>query len=358
MFRFAEPVYLYLLFVIPILVVLYYFYARMRRKNMEKYGQHSIVIMLAPNVSTKRMMLKFILLCLAYAFLVLSLSRPQFGSKIKEVKTNGVEIVVALDVSNSMLADDLKPDRLSTAKLALSRLVDRLRDDRLGLVVFAGDAYTQLPITSDFVSAKMFFSSINPNLVPQQGTALGKAIELGVKSFSSKKKNSRVLIVISDGENHEDDALEAAKTATSQGITIHTIGIGSPNGAPVPIYERGVMLGYRKDKEGNTVMSKLNEEMLADIAKQGNGVYVKANYHDFGLYTIYNELEKLEKKETESTIYSDYEDRFYIFLWISLILLIIEFLLSENKSVFVQKFKLFRKENLIETYLFKNKSNH
>lgn len=337
MFRFAEPVYLYLLFVIPILVVLYYFYARMRRKNMEKYGQHSIVIMLAPNVSTKRMMLKFILLCLAYAFLVLSLSRPQFGSKIKEVKTNGVEIVVALDVSNSMLADDLKPDRLSTAKLALLRLVDRLRDDRLGLVVFAGDAYTQLPITSDFVSAKMFFSSINPNLVPQQGTALGKAIELGIKSFSSTSKNSRVLIVISDGENHEDDPIAAAELAKKEGVRIYTVGVGQPQGSPIPTNS-----GYLKDKDGNIVITRLDEQTLQKVAEAAGGKYIHATSANFGLSSILDDVRKMDKMELKSYVYEDYDEQFQLLLLASLLILLLDSIIVQTKNIWLSKIDIFK----------------
>lgn len=337
MFRFAEPVYLYLLLVVPVLVVLYYFYTRMRRKNMEKYGQLNIIMMLAPNISNKRMLLKFILFCLAYTFLVLSLSRPQFGSKIKEVKSKGVEIVVALDVSNSMLADDLKPDRLTTAKLALSRLVDRLRDDRLGLVVFAGDAYTQLPITSDFVTAKMFFSSINPNLVPQQGTALGKAIELGVKSFSSTTKNSRVLIIISDGENHEDDPIAAAELAKKEGIRIYTVGVGQPQGSPIPTSN-----GYLKDKDGNIVITRLDEQTLQKVAATAEGKYIHATGANFGLSSILDDVRKMDKMELKSYVYEEYDEQFQLLLFISMLILLLDSIIVQTKNIWLSKIDIFK----------------
>ena len=337
MFRFAQPIYFYLLLVIPLLVVLYYFFARLRRKNMKKYGQLDIVLQLAPNISNRRNLIKFILLCLAYSLLVLSLARPQFGSKIKEVKTKGVEIVVALDVSNSMLADDLKPDRLTTAKLALSRLVDRLKDDRLGLVVFAGDAYTQLPITSDFVSAKMFMNSINPNMVPQQGTSLGKAIELGEKSFSSNSKNARVLIVISDGENHEDDPLSAAEAASKNGVKIYTVGVGSAQGSPIPTNQ-----GYLKDKQGNIVITRLDEQTLKRIAEVSGGKYIKATGANFGLNNILDDIRNMDKMELKSYVYEDYDEQFQMLLFIALLVLLFDSIIVQTKNIWLSKIDIFK----------------
>lgn len=356
--RTQNPELLYLLFIIPLIILAFILYTKWKNKAITKFGELYLLKQLMPLYSPNRIIFKNILIWSSIATLIFALINPQIGSKTKKVKRKGADIIIALDISNSMLAEDIAPSRLENAKQAINKLLNKLDNDRIGLIVFAGKAFVQLPITQDYDAALMFINTVNTNIIKTQGTAIGAAINLASMSFPKDNMKNKAIIIISDGENHEDDALEAAKTATSQGITIHTIGIGSPNGAPVPIYDRGIMLGYRKDKEGNTVMSKLNEEMLSDIAKQGNGIYVKANYNDFGLNTIYNELEKLEKKETESTIYSDYEDRFIIFLWISLVLLVIEFMLSENKSLFVQKFKLFRKENLFESFLFKNKTNH
>lgn len=337
MFRFAQPIYFYLLLVIPVLVVLYLYFSRVRRKNMEKYGQLSIISLLAPNVSHKRLNLKFILFCISYALVILALARPQFGSRIKEVKNKGVEIVVALDVSNSMLADDFHPNRLSTAKLAISRLVDKLRDDRMGLVVFAGDAYTQLPITSDYEAARMFFSTINPNMVPQQGTALGKAIDLSVKSFSSTTKSSRVLIVISDGENHEDDPMAAAEEAKKSGIKIYTVGVGNPTGAPIPVDG-----GFLKDKDGNIVTTRLNEKMLQQISALTGGKYIRATGSNFGLSDILNDVRNMDKAEMKSFVYEDYDDQFQVLLVLALFVLLLDSIIVQTKNIWLSKVDIFK----------------
>lgn len=304
---------------------------------MEKFGQLPIISMLAPNVSYKRLHLKFILFCMAFAIVVLALARPQFGSRIKEVKSRGVEIVVALDVSNSMLADDFKPDRLSTAKLALSRLVDKLRDDRLGLVVFAGDAYTQLPITSDFAAAKMFFNTINPNLVPQQGTALGKAIDLGIKSFSSTTKASKVLIVISDGENHEDDPIAAAEEAKKSGVKIYTVGVGKPQGAPIPVNG-----GFLKDKDGNIVITRLDEKTLQKVAEVTGGKYIRALGSNFGLTDILSDVRKMDKAEMKSYVYEDYDDQFQVLLLFALFVLFLDSIIVQTKNIWLSKVDIFK----------------
>jgi Ca-activated chloride channel homolog len=337
MFRFAQPVYFYLLLVIPVLVVLYYYFVRTRRKNMEMYGLLPIISMLAPNVSYKRLHLKFILFCIAYGIVVLALAQPQFGSRIKEVKNRGVEIVVALDVSNSMLADDFKPNRLSTAKLALSRLVDKLRDDRLGLVVFAGDAYTQLPITSDFAAAKMFFNTISPNMVPQQGTALGKAIDLGIKSFSSTTKTPKVLIVISDGENHEDDPIVAAEEAKKGGVKIYTVGVGQPQGAPIPVSG-----GFLKDKDGNIVITRLDEKTLQQIATLTGGKYIRATGSNFGLTDILSDVKKMDKMEMKSYVYEDYDDQFQVLLLLALFVLLLDSIIVQTKNIWLSKVDIFK----------------
>lgn len=337
MFRFAQPIYFYLLLVIPVLVVLYLYFSRVRRKNMEKYGQLPIISLLAPNVSHKRLNLKFILFCISYALVILALARPQFGSRIKEVKNKGVEIVVALDVSNSMLADDFHPNRLSTAKLAISRLVDKLRDDRMGLVVFAGDAYTQLPITSDYEAARMFFSTINPNMVPQQGTALGKAIDLSVKSFSSTTKSSRVLIVISDGENHEDDPMAAAEEAKKSGIKIYTVGVGNPTGAPIPVDG-----GFLKDKDGNIVTTRLNEKMLQQISALTGGKYIRATGSNFGLSDILNDVRNMDKAEMKSFVYEDYDDQFQVLLVLALFVLLLDSIIVQTKNIWLSKVDIFK----------------
>jgi Ca-activated chloride channel family protein len=259
------------------------------------------------------------------------MANPQIGTKYEEVKREGFELMICLDVSNSMLAEDLTPNRLERAKQAISRLVDRLKNDKIGIVVFAGEAYIQLPMTVDHSAAKLFLRSIDTDIVSTQGTAIGKAVELAMSSFSTNSKANKSIIVITDGENHEDDALKQAAAAVEQGIKVHTIGIGSLDGTPIPMYKRGQMLGYRKDREGNTVVTKLNETMLQQIAASGEGTYVRANNSRTGLNALMDELEGMEREEFDSKMFTSYEDRFQYFIAVALLLLLIEVLLPSRK---------------------------
>ncbi len=344
MFRFAHPEYLYGLIIIPaFLLILWYARAR-RRKAVNAFGNPELLQQLMPNVSQARPVVKFIFTMLAITLVVIGLAQPQFGSKLQKVKRKGIEVVIALDVSNSMLAEDIKPNRLERAKRAISRLVDRMRDDRIGLIVFAGDAYTQLPITNDYASAKLFLSSVNTNIVPIQGTAIGKAIELGTHSFSPETDKSKALIIITDGENHEDDALGAATAAAEQGIVVHTIGMGLPQGSPIPILLQSGQTDYRRDKEGKVVITKLNEEMLQQIAAAGNGAYVGASNTQVGLNHIFDEINKMEKTEMESKVYSEYNEQFQYFIGFALFFLLLEIALMERKNKYLQRVKLFDKK--------------
>ena len=268
MFRIANPEYLYALLLIPALMIFYWYSRNQRRKALTKFGQKEILSVLMPNASSARPAIKFIVLLLALASAIIAMARPQFGSQLKTVKREGIELIIALDVSNSMLAEDIQPSRLEASKRAISQLVDKLSDDKIGLIVFAGEAYTQLPITSDYVSAKLFLNSINTQIVPTQGTAIGAAIDLGAKSFSPNFAGSKVLIVITDGENHEDDAAGAATKAAEQGIIVDAIGMGLPKGALIPDFSNG-QKGYKKDSKGNTIVTKLDEPMLQKIAQAG-----------------------------------------------------------------------------------------
>jgi Ca-activated chloride channel family protein len=268
MFRIANPEYLYALLLIPVMIV-FFWYSRMKRKKaLASFGQKEIMSILMPNASAGRPILKFIVLLLALTSIIIGIARPQFGSKLKTEKRKGIELMIALDVSNSMMSEDIQPNRLERAKRAISQLVDKLSNDKIGLIVFAGDAYTQLPITADYVSAKLFLNSISPDMVPTQGTAIGAAIQLGIKSFSPTFEGSKAMIIITDGENHEEDAVEAAKKANEKGIIIHTIGMGSPDGAPIPVNRNG-MHDYLKDKQGSTVITKLDPLTLERIAAEG-----------------------------------------------------------------------------------------
>jgi Ca-activated chloride channel homolog len=294
-----------------------------------------------PELSDVRTIVKFGLQLLAVLAGVIILARPQFGSRLEDIKKQGVEVIIALDVSNSMLAEDIQPDRLTRAKQAISRLVDNLDNDKIGLVVFAGDAYTQIPITTDYVSAKMFLSTIGPDMVPKQGTAIAAAINLGAKSFSPGEGKSRAMIIITDGENHEDNPVSAAENAAKQGIIIHTIGIGSTEGVPVPV-NMGGKKEYLKDIDGNTVISKLDEDILKKIALSTGGSYVRASNTNIGLDQIFGDIRKMKTQELESTQYTDYNDQFQIFAALALFLLLVDFIVMERKNRRLANIRLFR----------------
>ncbi len=341
LFRFANPDFLYLLLLLPLLVFLFVVNEIRKRKSLQRLGDLNLVSSLVPELSKARPILKFIIGMLAFTLSVIMISRPQFGSKIEDVKKQGVEVIIALDVSNSMLAEDIQPDRLTRAKQAISRLVDNLENDKIGLVVFAGDAYTQIPITTDYISAKMFLSTIGPNMVPKQGTAIGAAIDLGVRSFSPGEGKSKALIIITDGENHEDDPVSMSDEAAKAGIVIHTIGIGSTEGVPVPQIVGGKK-EFLKDVDGNTVITKLDEEILKKIAVATGGNYVRASNSNIGLDEIFGEIRKMKKEELESTMYTEYNDQFQIFAAIVLLLLLADFLIMERKNRRLAQIRLFK----------------
>jgi len=322
---------LYGLVLIPALVILYWITARWRKRALKQLADAHLTGALIPNYAPGLNRWKRFLFASALAFLLVGMADPQIGSKYEEVKREGFELMICLDVSNSMLAEDLTPNRLERAKQAISRLIDRLKNDKIGIVVFAGDAYIQLPMTVDHSAAKLFLRSIDTDIVPTQGTAIGKAIELAINAFSTEEKVNRSIIIITDGENHEGDALQQAAAAAELGIKVHTIGIGSVEGAPIPVYKGGRMLGYRKDREGNTIVTRLNETMLQQIAAAGGGVYVRANNSRVGLNALMDELEGMERKEFESKMFTSYEDRFQYLIAVALILLIIEVLLPSRK---------------------------
>ena len=294
-----------------------------------------------PDLSISRPVVKFILLNVALGAILFGLAGPQFGSKLQEIKREGVEIVIALDVSNSMMAEDIQPNRLERAKQAISKLVERLTNDKIGLIVFAGDAYTQVPITMDYVSAKMFLSTITTDIVPKQGTAIGSAINLGMKSFSPDNESSKVLIIITDGENHEGDAIALAKQAAERGITIHAIGLGLPDGAPIPVYTGSGNKSYLKDQEGNTVISKLNESMLNQISAAGGGMYIRSTNTRLGLNALFDEINKMEKQELEAKIYSDYEERYQYLAGLALLFILIDIFILDRKNRLLKNIRLF-----------------
>lgn len=339
MFRFADPNVLYLLIILPF-VAIFYFYSNYRRtKRLRKYGDPELLSMLMPEASAHRPVFKFWVLWIALGLSIVMLARPQFGTRLEKVKRSGIETIIALDISNSMLAEDVVPSRLEKAKSMISRLVSNFNDDKVGLIVFAGDAFTQLPITSDYISAKMFLESITPSLISSQGTNIGEAIRLAIKSFTPQEKVGRAIIVITDGENHEGGAVEAAKEAASKGMKVFVLGIGSPDGSPIPLEGSN---DYRKDNQGNVIVTRLNEQMCREVAQAGNGVYIRVDNSSSAQSLLQKEIDKLTKSDLESTVYSNYNEQFPALAWIIIVLLIIEVVVLDKKNPLFKNIKLFR----------------
>ena len=341
LFRFANPDLLYLLLLLPVMIILFIINELLRKRSLKKLGDSGLVEKLLPEFSRSRPVVKFLLILFAYTASVIMIARPQYGSRIEEIKKQGVEVILALDVSNSMLAEDIQPNRLTRAKQAIERLVDNLENDKIGLIVFAGDAYTQIPITTDYVSAKMFLSTIGPDMVPKQGTAIGAAINLGVRSFTPGEGKSKAMVIITDGENHEDDPVAAAQEAAKAGIVIHTIGIGSSAGVPVPVFSAGRM-DYLKDTDGTIVITKLDEEILKEIAASTGGNFVRATNSSIGLDEIFNDIRKMKTEDLESKMYTEYNDQFRIFAAISLLFLLTDFLIMDRKNRRLANIRLFK----------------
>ncbi|MDG1477348.1 MAG: VWA domain-containing protein [Vicingaceae bacterium] len=330
-----------LLAVIPLIVLVFLFIQNWKKRKLRKFGNQEVVKRLMPNVSKTLPIVKFVLYTLAMISLLIGMANLQFGTKLEEVKREGIDLMICLDVSNSMLAEDLSPNRLERSKRAIYQLIEKLHNDRLGIIVFAGQAYVQLPITTDYSSAKLFLETIGTDIVPTQGTSIGSAINLAMESFDFENGTSKSIIVITDGENHEDDAKTAAIEATDKGVIVNTIGMGSEKGGPIPVYKNGAQIDFRKDNTGNTVVTKLNEPMLKEIAAAGNGSYVRVSNANAGLGIIMEEIDKMEKKEFGSKSFKDYEDRFQIFLIIALLLIVLEYFISNRRSTKLDGVNLF-----------------
>ena len=326
MLIFANIACLWLLLLVPLIPLVYALAMAARKRRLRAFGDEALVRELMPSRSGAKGWVRIILFDLAFLFFVIGLARPQIGAKLREHEARGAEIMICLDVSNSMLAQDYSPDRLSRAKLAISRLVDRLQDDRIGLIVFAGTSFVQLPITTDYVSAKMFLTSISTESVPVQGTAIGEAVTTVAKSFSAQSEKSRAIIVITDGENHEDDPVEAASQAAKLGIKVYTVGVGSLRGQPIPV--DGELL---KDKDGNIVVSRLDEGTLKKMASEGNGAYVHAGTEEFGLNPIIDDIRRMEEEKFNSVVFEEYDEQYMYFFAVALLLLVIEMLVGERR---------------------------
>jgi Ca-activated chloride channel homolog len=332
MFRFAHPEYLNALYIIPVLVLLAWYLGRNRKKLLDKFVSRKLQPVIMPAYSKTKSWLKFSIILLALSSLILAAANPQVGTKMEEVKQTGIDVFILLDVSTSMLAQDIKPSRLEKAKYQISNLIRRLQGDRIGLIIFSGAAYVQIPLTTDYSAANLFLNAVDVNSVPQAGTAIGPAITLATESFNYKTPTQKVIIAITDGEDHEGDVIEAVNNAVSKEIKVYTIGLGSPEGTPIPVYNNGQPAGFKKDNDGNPILTKLDEATLRQIASAGKGKYFRGSNYEDELDLIYRDLAKLDKTEFGVKKVTDYEDRFYYFLAPAILLLLLEFFISEKKS--------------------------
>ena len=343
MFRFEDPTYLYLLLLIPVLAVIRMLSVIQQRRRLRRFGDVELVRQLMPDVSRVRPAVKFWLLQLALALLVVMIARPQFGTKISHEKRTGIETMICMDISNSMLAEDVAPSRLARAKMMVENLVDNFTNDKIGLIVFAGDAFIQLPITSDYVSAKMFLSTIDPSMMSTQGTNIGAAVTMASRSFTPQEGVGKAIIVITDGEDHEGEALEAAREAKDRGMRVYVLGVGSTSGAPIPVGNGD----YMKDNTGQVVMTGLNEGMCREVAQAGGGAYIHVENNSRAQEQLDAELDKLSKKEIETTIYSDFDEQFQAVGIIILLLIIVEACLLNVKNPYLRRFSLFRRKVVV-----------
>ena len=342
MFRFANIEMLWWLLTIPVFVVAYVLITRHKRRQLSEFGDPELMAQLMPDASKSRPIVKFALLMGALSLLIIAAARPQYGQQEKTVKRQGIEVMVALDISNSMLAEDVAPNRLDRAKQMLSKMIDNMVDDKVGLVVFAGEAFTQLPITCDYVSAKMFLNTISPKLIPTQGTAIGAALQTAIRSFGSQESDAgRAIILITDGENHEDDAIAAAKQAQELGIQVFVIGIGKPEGSPIPVPGTN---DYIKDRSGQVVVSRLNEEMCQEIAQAGKGAYVRCDNTNTAMRALQQELDRIATTDLETTIYADYNEQYQSFVLIALLLLVIDFFILMRQNHRLSRMDLFKEK--------------
>jgi len=341
MFKFENPNFLYLIFVIPLVWFLWFVLKKTAQKKLSEFIDMSIVQALSPEKSKVKPFLKFLTFTLAVLFIIFTMANPLLGAKLTEVKGEGVDIMIALDLSNSMKAQDLLPTRLEHAKREIFRYLERIESDKIGLVVFGGEAYVQLPITTDYGAAKLFLDQIDHNIIPVQGTAIGAAIDKCVESFDKKDDTKKAIILITDGENFEDDALGAASRAVDAGIAVHCIGMGSAVGVPIPEMQGNKLLGYKRDSEGNTVITKLNETMLQQISATGKGLYVRDDNTGSALPRIIEQIGKMQKKEYAAKLFSDYDSKYHWFLFPAFLLLLLEFFTSEKRSVWWDKLNLF-----------------
>ncbi|MDP3358194.1 MAG: VWA domain-containing protein [Lutibacter sp.] len=344
MYQIEEPTYFYYLAIIPAIVVLFLLVLWWKKRIQKRFADPKLIQKLSPEKSTFKSFLKLVVFCFALFFLIISLANPKMGTKLETVKRQGVDIVFALDVSKSMVAEDIAPNRLEKAKQIITKVIENLGSDRIGIIIYAGSSYPLLPITTDYAAAKMFLQNANTEMVSNQGTAINDAIERALSYYDNDEQTNRFLVIVSDGEDHQENTLDLAKEAAKKGIKIYTVGIGTAKGGPIPLKDNGKVVAYKKNNEGTVVVTQLNEQILRDIANVGNGKYINGNKTQETIATIKEVLEKAEKNEFETKQFSDYEDQFQWFLGIGLLLLIIDVTLLEKKTKWVQKLNLFNEK--------------
>jgi Ca-activated chloride channel homolog len=331
----------WMLVCLPLLALIFFIVLRIKNKAFGRFTSESMASVVSPNRSAWRSVFKFLLFRSMLAFVIFAAIDPKIGSKLEEVETKSADLMIALDVSSSMEAEDIKPNRLEVAKLTVERLIKQLKGDRIGIVIFAGDAYVQLPLTQDYAAAKIFLDGISTNSVGTQGTSIGLAIDLCMESFDPTSETARAILIFTDGENHEDDAVRAAKDAAAQNIVVHTFGMGSLNGAPIPLYDRyGNSVGFKEDAQGNPIVTALNERLLVEISSAANGIFTRASSSMVSLNSVLNSLDELEKTEVNNLQFSDYQHRFQWFLFPAILLIILDMLIVERKPAWIQKFKI------------------
>ena len=345
MYQLDEQIWFWLLLIIPIILVFFLLLQFWKNKAQKKFSDKRLLNKLSPNRSLFKSLLKVAMLCLAFFFLTIALVNPKIGTKLETVKRQGVDIVFAVDVSKSMLAEDIAPNRLEKSKQLVTQIINNLASDRIGIIAYAGKAVPQLPITTDYASAKMFLQNMNTDMLSSQGTAINEAINLGRTYFDDEEQTNRVLIIISDGEDHSEDTVLVAEDANEEGIKIFTIGVGSAKGGPIPIKRNGVVLNYKKDKEGETVITRLDESSLKNIADEANGEYIKGDNTNQVVEEIREILNKMDKTEFEAKQVSEFKDQFQWFLGFGLFFLFLDIFFLERKTEWLKKLNLFN-ENL------------
>jgi Ca-activated chloride channel family protein len=345
MIQFEEKIWFWALLIIPFLWLGFLALQYWKKRTQQQFANPELLKKLSPNKSTFKSVLKVLVLSLAFGCFTIALVNPKMGTKFKDVKREGLDIVFAVDVSKSMLAEDIAPNRLEKCKQLVTQIINSLASDRVGIIAYAGKAFPQLPITTDYAAAKMFLQNMNTDMMSSQGTAINEAIELAKTYYDKEQESNHVLIIISDGEDHSTASEDIAEEAHDEGIQIFTIGVGDIKGGPIPIKRNGIVLNYKKDRQGETVITKLNEETLKSIAKAANGIYINGLNTKAVVDSIKSQLDKLDRTELEASQYADFEDQFQWFLGLGFIFLLIDVFLLERKTAWLKKLNLFN-ENL------------